>query len=64
MVAGGPNYTITMRTGEDGTQYVRIREAPAARSRIARHWVSALAESLTMLKARFRKALRLASRRA
>ena len=56
---GGRNYTVTMRIGEDGTQYVRIHEArPAAQRRSARQRVSALAESVTMLKAGFQKALR------
>ena len=58
------NYTVTMRTGKDGTQYLRIRETPPAHSRSARQWVSTLAESLTMLKAGFQKAFRFASRRA
>ena len=68
MAPGGRNYTITMRIGEDGTRYVRIREVPAAQGRSvrrsARHWVSVLADSLTMLKAGFQKVLRSASRRA
>ena len=63
-MAGGRNYTVTMRTGEDGTEYVLIREALPPRSRPVRQWVSALAERLTLLKAGFQKALRLASRRA
>jgi hypothetical protein len=63
MVANGRNYTIALRTGEDGTQYVRIREA-LPHSRSARRWVLSPAESLTMLKTGLRKALRLASRRA
>ncbi len=51
------NYTLTARVGEDGTQYLLIREA---RNRPARHGVSALAESMTILKTRLQKALRLA----
>ena len=64
MVPDGRNYTITMGTGEDGTQYVRIHETPLAHSRAVRHLVSALTESLAMLKASFQKALRFTSRRA
>ena len=63
-MAGGRNYTITMRTGADGTQYVRISEVQPPHSQPARHWVSAMAESLTMLKTGFQRALRFASRRA
>ena len=58
------NYTIRVRYGKDGTQYVLIREVSPASSRWPlRRWVSALAESLSMLKTGFQKALRLASRR-
>ena len=64
-MAGGRNYTITTRTGKDGTQYVRITEVlPAARSRPVDQWVSTLAESLTTLKTGFQKAFRFATRRA
>ena len=63
-MASGRNYTIRLRTGKDGAQYLLIREAPPERSRPARQWVSALAERLAMLKTGFQKALRLASRRA
>ncbi len=63
-MASGRNYTITLRAGEDGTQYLLIREAPLAGNRPARQWVSALAERLAVLKAGFQKALRLAIRRA
>ena len=63
-MAGGRNYTVTMRTGADGTQYVRISEAPLPHSQPARHWAAALAERLTMLRNGFQKAFRLASRRA
>ena len=62
---GGRNYTIRVRYGKDGTQYVLIREVPpVASSRSVCHWVSALAEGLTVLKAGFQKVLRLAIRRA
>ena len=63
-MASGRNYTISMRTGADGTQYVRISEAPLPHSQPARRRVSALAESLTMLKIGFQKAFRFANRRA
>ena len=61
------NYSVTMRTGKDGTQYLRVRETPngaPARSRPARSWASALAENLNTLKAGLGKALRLVGRRA
>ena len=64
MVADKRNYTVTMRTGKDGTQYLRIRETELALSRPAPHWVSALAENLNLLKTGFQKALGLVSRRA
>ena len=32
-MASGRNYTVTMRTGKDGTQYLRIRETPPAHGR-------------------------------
>ncbi len=51
------NYTLTVRVAEDGTQYLLIREI---RNQPTRHGVSALAESMTILKARLQKALRLA----
>jgi hypothetical protein len=60
----GPNYTITTRTGADGTLFVLIREAPVPRRWSVRRWMPALVEGLTMLKVSFQKALRLASRRA
>ncbi len=64
-MTGERNYTIRVRYGKDGTQYVLIREvSPEASSRSVRHWAAALAEHLTMLKDGFQKALRLASRRA
>lgn len=58
------NYTVTMRTGEDGTQYLRICETPLARGRPARNWASTLTENLNLLKAGFHKAFRFVSRRA
>ena len=58
------NYSVTMRTGKDGTQYLRIRDTEPARSRPARSWASALAENLNTLKAGLGKALRLVGRRA
>jgi hypothetical protein len=57
------NYTVTMRTGKDGTQYLRIRETPA-HGHPARRWVSSLVENLNLLKAGLGKALRFVSRRA
>ena len=54
-MASGRNYTIRLRTGKDGAQYLLIREVPPARSRPARQWVSAVAERLTMLKPASRK---------
>ncbi len=63
-MASGRNYTITLRAGEDGTQYLLIREAPLAASRPARQRVPAGAGSLKVLRIGFQKALRLASRRA
>ncbi len=63
-MASGRDYTISMRTGADGTQYVRISEAPLPHSQPSRHWAAALAERLTMLRTGFQKAFRLASRRA
>jgi hypothetical protein len=60
-----PSGRAWLKVDEDGTQYLLIREAPsAARSRPVRHWVSTFAESLTILKVGFQKALRFASRRA
>jgi len=64
MVADRRNYTFTMRTGKDGTQYLRIRETQPALSWPARHWVLTLAENLNLLKAGFQKAFRFVSRRA
>ena len=64
MVADKRDYTVSMRTGKDGTQYLRIRETPPARSRPARHWALNLAENLNLLKAGLGKALRFVSRRA
>ncbi len=68
MVAGGRNYTITVRAGKDGTQYVRIRETPPARVPLARHLARrlalTLAENLNLLKASFQKAFRFVGRRA
>ena len=64
-MTGERNYTIRVRYGKDGTQYVLIREvSPKASGWPLRHWVAALAESLALLKAGFQKALRFASRRA
>ncbi len=64
-MTGERNYTIRVRYGKDGTQYVLIREvSPEASRRSVRHWAAALAERLTMLKDGFQKAFRLASRRA
>ena len=63
-MAGGRNYTLTMRTGADGTQYVRISEVQPPHGQPLRHWASALAERLTMLKIGFQKAFRFANRRA
>ena len=58
------NYTVTMRTGKDGTQYLRIRETQPARSRSARQLALILTEKLNLFKAGFQKALRFVSRRA
>ena len=58
------NYTFTMRTGKDGTQYVLIRELPPAHGQPARDLASAFSESLNSLKAGFQKAFRFVSRRA
>ena len=58
------NYTVTMRTGKDGTQYLRIRETQPARSRPARHPALTFVESLKSVKAGFQKAFRFVSRRA
>ncbi len=57
------NYTITMRTGADGAQYVRIREAPPER-RETRPAADerASGDNFGLLKAGFHKALRLVSR--
>ena len=64
-MAGERNYTIRVRYGEDGTQYVLIREVPPVASRWPlRHWASALAARLMILKAGFQKALKFAGRRA
>ena len=57
------NYTFTMRTGKDGTQYLRLREIQPARSRSARHLALTFVESLNSFKAGFQKALRFVSRR-
>jgi hypothetical protein len=53
-----------MRTGQDGTQYLRIRETKLALSRPVPHWLSTLTENLNLLKAGLGKALRFVSRRA
>jgi hypothetical protein len=58
------NYTFTMRTGKDGTQYLRIRETQLARSRSARQLALAFVENLHVIKAGFQKAFRFVSRRA
>ena len=58
------NYTLTMRTGKDGTQYLRIREPQLARSRPVRQLALTFAENLNVLKAGFQKAFRFVSRRA
>ncbi len=63
-MASGRNYTFTLRAGEDGTQYLLIREAPRAGSRPVRQRVLAVAGSLKTLRIGFQKALRLAIRRA
>ena len=63
-MADGRNYTVTMRTGKDGTQYLRIRETPPAHGRPVRHWVLTFVESLNSFKAGFQKAFRSVSRRA
>ncbi len=63
-MASGRNYTLTLRAGEDGTQYLLIRGAPLAASRPARQRMPALAGSLKTLRTGFQKALRFASRRA
>ena len=58
------NYTVTMRTGKDGTQYLRIREVQPARSRPARQLALAFAAKLNSFRAGFQKAFRFVSRRA
>ncbi len=64
-MTGERNYTIRVRYGKDGTQYVLIRELSSKASRRSvRHWAAVLVDRLTMLKAGFQKAFRLASRRA
>ena len=63
-MTGGRNYTITVRTGKDGTQYVRIRETPPARVPLARRIALTLAENLNLLKAGFQKAFNFVGRRA
>ena len=63
-MADGRNYTVTMRTGKDGTQYLRIRETQPARSRPARQLALIFTEKLNLFKAGFQKALRFVSRRA
>jgi hypothetical protein len=63
-MASGRNYTFSMRAGEDGTQYVLIREMLPARSEPVRHLALTLIESLNSFKAGFQKAFRFVSRRA
>jgi hypothetical protein len=58
------NYTLTMRTGKDGTQYLRIREIHPASSRPAHQLTLTFVESLNSFKAGFQKAFRFVSRRA
>ena len=59
-MAGGRNYTLNLKIGEDGTHYVRIREVRGAASRPARR----LAESLNSFKSGFQRTFRFVSRRA
>ncbi len=63
-MASGRNYTLTMRTGKDGTQYLRIREPQPVRSRPVRQLALTFVESLNSFKAGFQKAFRFVSRRA
>ncbi len=63
-MTGGQNYTFVMTVGEDGTQYLLIREAQPARRWPARHLALTVAEKLNWLKAGFEKAFRCVSRRA
>ena len=63
-MAGGRNYTFTLKAGKDGTQYLLIRETQPARSRPARHPALTFVESLKSVKAGFQKAFRFVSRRA
>jgi hypothetical protein len=63
-MASGRNYTFTMKAGEDGTQYLLIRELQPAHSQPARDLALGFSESLNSLKAGFQKAFRFVSRRA
>ena len=63
-MASGRNYTFTMKAGDDGRQYLRIREIQPVRSRPARQLALTFVESLNVLKAGFQKAFRFVSRRA
>ncbi len=58
-MASERNYTLRLTVGEDGTQYLLIREA-----RPARHLAWTVAGKLHGLKAGFQKAFRFVSRRA
>ncbi len=57
------NYTITFRVGEDGTQYLRIRETGLKRNWSARRLALMFAGSWNLLKAGSQRALRFVSRR-
>ena len=63
-MASGRNYTFTLKAGEDGRQYLSIREIQPGRSRPARHLALTFVESLNSFKAGFQKAFRFVSRRA
>ena len=56
------NYIVTMREGQNGAQYLRIREVQTARRRSARDLVAAIHQHLNLFKAGFQKALRSVSR--
>ncbi len=62
-MASRRNYAFTLKAGQDGTQYLHIREIQPAHSGFARRLVSALSESLNSFKAGFQKAFRFVSRR-
>jgi hypothetical protein len=55
------NYIVTMREGQNGAQYLRIREVQTARGG-ARNLGAAIHKNLNLFKAGFQKALRFVSR--